>query len=281
MTQLAMFPMTYLNVTRGYDTGTHVGQKALDLAGKDTGIDNVFAPFDGVVKRIWDNGNSVWLESAAPVRYADGTVDYMTILATHDNNVADLSVGEHVKQGQVFYQEGTAGQATGNHVHLGIGRGKFTGNGWFENSYGYWTINNQRSIHTSLWLAVDTIVIEGGGYAWKRKKEEFVIEEQPPVFNARYYLNSNPDVNADYDLGNAVEHWKRYGMKEGRASAPNFHIKEYRANYPDLQKAYGTDYPKYVTHYYKRGINEGRSGRTIKASSAQAVLDKIKAIIGQ
>ena len=91
-------------------------------------------------------------------------------------------------------------------------------------------------------------------------KESFVIEEQPPVFNARYYLDNNPDLLPKYNLVNAKDHWLSNGMKEGRPSAPNFHVKEYQANYADLA---GKDYPSLVSHYYKYGINENRAGRKI------------------
>lgn len=101
-----------------------------------------------------------------------------------------------------------------------------------------------------------------------------VLEEQPPVFNAKYYLNKYPDVNAKYNILNAKEHWKASGIKEGRASAPNFHVKEYLANYGDLRTAFGaTGYAKAVQHYFNNGINEKRSGRTI-VPPAPAPVDK-------
>lgn len=115
-------------------------------------------------------------------------------------------------------------------------------------------------------------------------KEKLVLEEQPPVFDARYYLNKNPDVNRKYKVPNAVEHWLQFGIKEGRPSAPNFHVKEYLANYADLRKAYGDKgYAKAVKHYYNHGINEGRSGlkRNPIVNTAQATLDKIKEIISR
>jgi hypothetical protein len=95
-------------------------------------------------------------------------------------------------------------------------------------------------------------------------KENFVIEEQPPVFNAAYYLANAPDlVKAGYTPTKATEHWLAHGINEGRPSAPNFHVKEYLANYPDLQKGFGTNYHLALLHYYNHGINEGRSGRKV------------------
>lgn len=108
-----------------------------------------------------------------------------------------------------------------------------------------------------------------------KKEEGLVIEEQPPVFNAKYYLSVNPDVKKKYTLANAKEHWKKYGIKEGRNSAPNFHVKEYLANYADLRKAFGSKgYAKAVKHYYNYGINELRSGRK------KTITAKLKGIVG-
>ena len=58
MSQKALFPMQYLNITQGYGVGTHKGTYAIDNAGRNTGIDNVVAPFDCKVKKIWNNGNN-------------------------------------------------------------------------------------------------------------------------------------------------------------------------------------------------------------------------------
>jgi len=167
-----IFPMKYLNITQGHRGGTHKAGFPIDIAGKDTGIDDVFAPFDGMINKIFEPNNSalghtVWLESLAPVTYADGTVDFATVMLTHDNAVTDLRVGQIVKQGQVFYQEGTAGFATGNHVHLEVARGKMAGLGW-QQVNGSWIITNPYEPHKMFFLS-DTIIINGFGYPWKDK----------------------------------------------------------------------------------------------------------------
>lgn len=114
-------------------------------------------------------------------------------------------------------------------------------------------------------------------------KENFVIEEQRPVFNPDYYLKANPDVARVSNTQKfAKEHWLKHGIKEGRNSAPNFHVKEYLANYADLRRVHGnTGYAQAIKHYYNSGINEGRSGRKINpiTNAAQSTLDKIKALL--
>ena len=172
----AVFLMNTLNVSQGADGEfSHKGDKGLDLAGKDTGIDNLKAPFTGIIKRIYTNTNAVWLESLNKVKYADGTVDYMTVLTMHDNDVSNLKVGQIINQGSIYFEEGRKGYTTGNHIHLAVGKGKFTGNGWYENSYGNWVINNQYDVYKALYLYSNTIIKNDGGYNWI--KTDTLIEQ--------------------------------------------------------------------------------------------------------
>lgn len=163
----AVLIMDYLNVTqRGENDYTHKGDKAIDIAGKDTGSDPLKAPFTGTIKKIYSANNAVWLESNDKVLYADGTIDYMTVLTLHDNDVSNLKVGDVIKQNEIYYNEGTKGETTGNHIHIAVGRGKFTGSGWYENKYGYWCINNQIDVNKGLFLYSKDKIINDGGYKW-------------------------------------------------------------------------------------------------------------------
>ena len=159
--------MDYLNVSQKADGEfSHKGDKALDLSGKDKSIDSLKAPFTGIIKRIYKDANAVWLESTSKVLYADGTIDYMTVLTIHDNDVSNLKVGDIIKQNTVYYDEGTRGNATGNHIHLAVGKGKFKGNGWYKNEYGSWCIYNQIDVYKGLFLYDKTKVLNDGGYNW-------------------------------------------------------------------------------------------------------------------
>lgn len=166
MSQHAIFPMKYLNVTQRYGIGTHVGSYAIDNAGKDRGIDDVYAPFDCVVKKIWPNGNTVWFQSLAPVLCADGSTSTVTMSFTHDNSVAAMAVGKTFKQGEIIYQEGTAGNATGNHVHIEVSKKPFSGTGWHQNSQGRWVIND--GVKPEAVFALRNVTtINSGGLVWK------------------------------------------------------------------------------------------------------------------
>ena len=174
----AVLLMDYLNITQGSNGEfSHKGDKAIDIAGRDAGIDPLKAPFTGVVKRIYEKNNSVWLESKDKVVYADNTVDYMTVLTMHDDSI-NLKVGDIIKQGEVYYNEGSKGDTTGNHIHLAVGRGKFTGNGWYKNEYDNWCINNQYDVNKALFLFDTVKIINDGGYKWIKTdtlKEEYIL----------------------------------------------------------------------------------------------------------
>ena len=50
-------------------------------------------------------------------------------------------------------------------------------------------------------------------------------------------------------------------MKEGRQGSANFSMKNYKARYTDLQKAFGSNNAEYYKHYLIYGINENRNGK--------------------
>ena len=159
----AVLNLSKLNVTQGMNGSySHKGCLAIDIAGHG----DFKAPFTGTIKKIYTkDANQVWLESNEKVLYADGTIDYMTLSIWHDNDVSNLKVGQVIKQGQVFYQEGTKGQVTGKHNHLTVGKGKFTGSGWYKNTPS-WCINNQYDITKALFVYKDTPITKNGGYNW-------------------------------------------------------------------------------------------------------------------
>lgn len=176
-----LYPSPYMRITQGYNIGSHKGSFAIDEAGSDTGIDNILAPFTGVIKKVYtSDANEVWLESIDKVEYPDGTIDYMTILFAHDNNVNNLYIGKVIKKGEPFYQEGTKGIATGNHCHFECGRGKFTGSGWYKNNYGTWVINNGKDPTECLWIDDSIKILNSNGYTFKRIDSESKEDPKEP-----------------------------------------------------------------------------------------------------
>ena len=201
----AMYPMKDIRITQKHGEGTHKSCFAVDDAGIDGGISNVYAPFTGVIKKIYTaDANEVWLESINKVEYPDGTKDYMTIMFCHDNSVTSLYVGKVINKGEVFYQEGTKGNATGNHLHFECAKGKFTKSGWYEDASGYWSIINGKLATDCLWIDDTYNIINTRGYSFKKvqtkvgkpvARNEYV--DQVNVFDTTTILRARKAPNGE------------------------------------------------------------------------------------
>lgn len=201
----AMYPSKHIRITQKDHVGTHADSWAVDEAGINGNKSDLIASFTGIIRKIYQNdANEVWLESVEPVEYPDGTVDFMTIMMCHDNDVSDLFVGKIIKQGEVFYTEGTKGNATGNHVHFECARGKFTGTGWHKNSAGYWSINNGKKVDECLFIDDSYNPINTAGYNFKKVVDRVGTPvarnenvEQVRVFDTTTTLRARKTPNGD------------------------------------------------------------------------------------
>lgn len=172
----AMYPSKIIRITQKDHIGTHEACWAVDEAAKDGGIGDIIAPFTGIIRKVYPaDANEVWLESKNPVQYADGTIDYMTILFCHANDISNLYVDKEIKQGEVFYREGTKGQATGNHLHFECGKGKFTGSGWYKDAAGAWSIINGKKVDECLWIDDSYTIMNAASYNFKKVISKFGI----------------------------------------------------------------------------------------------------------
>lgn len=169
-----MFPMEFLRVTQRPGIGSHRGSKAIDLGGRDTGKDKVYAPFSGTVVRTRKNANGeLYLVSDAPVRFADGTADYCTVTFIHDE-AFNVPEGAHVVQGQYIYDEGGMGSGRphkfGNHLHMEVSRGKVSAR-QVANKYGVYCTAIQMDVNKAMMLGNDVTVMDAGGMEWHRRTE--------------------------------------------------------------------------------------------------------------
>ena len=181
--EIALFPMAHLNVTQGrYTSFSHVGYNATDLAGSGTGIDTVFAPFTAIV--VWKDpytNTGVAITNKYKVQLANGKTiapGDIFMMLWHDNHIDDLWVGQTIPQGKAFYQEGTAGWATGNHVHLELSYYRYTGAfPLYKLSNGFWTtLGTEINIEDAFYIN-DTYIVNTGGFAFKRYIPQKSIKE--------------------------------------------------------------------------------------------------------
>ena len=81
------------------------------------------------------------------------------------------------------------------------------------------------------------------------------------VYDYNFYRSHNKDLQQAFgnDEEKYFEHFKQYGMKEGRQGNALFNVHYYKNQYKDLQKAFGNNLAEYYKHFMSYGINEGRS----------------------
>lgn len=182
--QYAKFPMLYVNVTQVPNNNfSHKGSvSAWDNAGKDTSIDDAFAPFDAEI--VWkDNGSAktgILISNTVEVKCANGDIFRPYSIHTlfwHDNDISDLYVGKQIKQGEVFYQEGTAGKATGNHIHFNVGVGTYKKGTYplVKNEFGVYEIKGEINPTKIFFIDDNHKVIKTNGMKWVKYKEEPTI----------------------------------------------------------------------------------------------------------
>lgn len=81
------------------------------------------------------------------------------------------------------------------------------------------------------------------------------------VYDYNYYRNKYKDLQKAFgdDEAKYFEHFKTYGMKEGRQGNILFDPRYYKSKYKDLQNAFGNDMRKYYEHFIQYGMKEHRS----------------------
>jgi murein DD-endopeptidase MepM/ murein hydrolase activator NlpD len=186
--EYALIPMSNLKITQGrFESPSHQSRNAYDLGGIDTGIESLVAPFTAKVEYV-SSSSLVLLSNVNQVKLSNGSVyDPYTLQAYyfHDNDVSDLSVGDILPQGTVFYQEGTYGNAQGNHVHMQMADTPYQG-GYplIEISTDIWDLKgNKVNIEDFYFITQSTNVIDTNGYTFKYVENEEGEEEE--LLNAK------------------------------------------------------------------------------------------------
>lgn len=148
------YPTKTMNITQGYNgsynhylySGGTPADYPIDEACEDSGRSYIYCPCDKmVVKNIYGVGgsgtNTIWLQSTEKVVMPSGT-DYVVMLVIHpeDDDLSKISVGDTFTRGEAMFREGKDGYATGNHFHISVGKGTYTG--WTQNSNAQWVLTS-------------------------------------------------------------------------------------------------------------------------------------------
>lgn len=91
--------------------------------------------------------------------------------------------------------------------------------------------------------------------------QQSAAEKKGLSFDAEYYYNANPDLQAAIGKNASAlhNHYLQNGLKEGRFGSAEFNCKIYMNNYADLRNVFGNDLAAYCSHYEQVGKNEGRN----------------------
>ena len=178
-------PFTDMYITQGSNGGfSHKGIMAHDVRGKESGVRyHIYAPCDIVCKRLYPStGQAMW-KSKNKVRCSNGYFGYVTFMVCHDNSM-DCYVGMERSQGEIFFQMGDQGFATGVHTHIEISQSD--DESWYKNEYGIYKFNYEYD-PSECYFVDDTNIIEGYGLNWKKTSDVPVVEPTtPPSTNPIY-----------------------------------------------------------------------------------------------
>lgn len=219
--QRAYFPMKVIAISQGYGSksSTHKYSYALDLAGKDTGKDEIFAPFDCKVTKLYQprtkNGAidkthspEVWLTSTKKVLCANGYYGYLTISLTHSPEVYKMKIGQVYKQFQKIMTEDHQGIGNGgNHIHLELSKG--TKAGWKIIKGNYVNVNGVKP-EEYLFVKEDSTIKNATykGTTYKLIKESDITYKVANVPSEPLYIHKS----ADYKDGSLLD---KKGLKNG------------------------------------------------------------------
>lgn len=138
---------------------------ALDSQGQRELRAPCYAPVDIELKYIDTTECMALWVSTDTVHFADDTIDYLSIIVYHDNDIANgtySSIGTIKRQGEIFNRTGTGGNVTGDHVHLETGKGLQNSMVWHFTD----TTTAKRIVPDSVLFVNDTIVTPYPRYNW-------------------------------------------------------------------------------------------------------------------
>ena len=155
--EVCLFPLEYMNISNPEHS-----LYAIDFLGWNS-LGRVYncpcyAPFSGSVVYTGNDHNMIYW-STNRVRFADGTLDYATVLVAH-SETPPATVGTTFVQGQLWYHTGNYGVSTGDHLHMEVAKGHVT---WDTSTWS----NLENPSHMWNVMAVnDTTIVDGEGYNW-------------------------------------------------------------------------------------------------------------------
>ena len=166
--EVMLFPLSYMYISQG-EGGiySHAGTYNIDFLGYDENGRVYGCPYYAPCSCtcVWAGGvdNIRIYQSNDEVHRGDGTVGYATFLTMHDNNPI-ASVGDSFTQGDLIGHTGTAGNVTGDHLHLNTARGTYQG--FYDVGTGHYQLRNSTHVYNTCYVN-DTNIIRGFNHNWR------------------------------------------------------------------------------------------------------------------
>lgn len=190
------YPSDCMRITQGcYGSYSHTTVPAIDDAcGERTGISyEIYAPctMKCVAKDTATNGNAVWFESVGKVYTKNDKLQKVTMMMIHTNDSSWLKIGMIINQGDICYNTGVAGKASGPHLHFEIAEGAYTRQYYNDPRAGAtaWSLPNCKEPY-ELCFVNDCKIVNGEGYDWKTYMEK-TSEKKFVKENGAWYLKQN------------------------------------------------------------------------------------------
>lgn len=162
--EVMLFPLPTMNITQGENGQySHQGTLNIDFVGTTTQAP-YYAPCKCQCVYAGGVDNIRAFNSLEQVNLADGSIDYVNFLFMHDDNPV-ATFGSTFNQGDLIGHTGTAGNVTGDHVHMNISRGHYQGMHQVPPA-NQWELIDSMHIYDACFVN-DTTIINGYGYNWR------------------------------------------------------------------------------------------------------------------
>lgn len=211
-----MKTMDISQIGSGYDGKNHYSHVSyeIDFIGEDTGQDvwrnkMKYTYLKIVNKYTKSSGNTIFLwptdANGNPKKViSNGALRYVTIALTHSN--LDYKVGQMFAPGAIVYKEGTAGYATGNHIHaeMCLGKVKYK----VINSKKGYNLPDMVPMNVYMYVLDGYTTIKGTkGLSWKHiKSTEYKVTSGGTTSSTGTTKTYKEVTSPRFKIGNGSEH---------------------------------------------------------------------------
>ena len=210
-----VYPAKVMRITQNYSGGTsHKAHStgnpkdySVDDGCTDGGRDWFYCGCDELkVVRITGTRNNkktntIWLTSTTKCDLANGKQSIVTLQFIHpnDDDLLKIREGQIFHRGDKICREGNDG-ANANHMHIAVGLGVITNNGWVQNSKGAWVLTTTDGpIKPEDAFYIDpkfTKVVSTGGIKFKNLPKEKYPLGTYEVIKSTAAVYFEPNANA-------------------------------------------------------------------------------------